>query len=425
MGSLRGARDIDLVLDQRLVFQDFAGEHESVARDQRLDEIFLDLAQQPPAARDHLRGARADQADLEHVGLDDGADIHAVALRDHGVADAPAAVLALPDLGEALVGLERIAPGRDEIEHRVEIGAREAGIGRGAPDLRVELIGEEGLAASRAEHVLRQHVECADARRRRVLRVLGDGAERGGAFQHLETVRRNKHAFRRLVHAVIGATDALQKARSAFRRTDIDHQVDVAPVDAEIERGRGNHGLQAALGHCGFDLAALGDVERAVMQRNCEAVVVDAPQLLKDALGLAAGVDEDERRLVALDQLVDLAERMMRGMSRPRQALGRIEHADVGGAAFGDHEIGQGRAVLALRHEKAAQIIGLRDRRRQSDAGEIRRKREQPRQPERQQIAAFGRDQGMQLVEHDALERAEQIGRIGRRQDQRQLLGRA
>ena len=53
------------------------------------------------------------------------------------------------------------------------------------------------------------------------------------------------------------------------------------------------------------------------------------------------------------------------------------------GAAFGDHEIGQRRAVLALRHQKAAQIVGLRDRRRKADAGEVGREREQPRQPER------------------------------------------
>ena len=44
---------------------------------------------------------------------------------------------------------------------------------------------------------------------------------------------------------------------------------------------------------------------------------------------------------------------------------------------------------------------------------ELRRQREQPRQAERQQIAALGRHQRMQFVEHHALERAEQIRRIG------------
>jgi len=38
--------------------------------------------------------------------------------------------------------------------------------------------------------MLRENVERADARRRRVLRVFRDGIERGAAFQHFEAVRR-------------------------------------------------------------------------------------------------------------------------------------------------------------------------------------------------------------------------------------------
>ena len=190
--------------------------------------------------------ARAHQAHLEHVGLDDGADIHAVALRDARMGDAPAAVLALPDLGEALVGLQRVAAGGDEIDHGVEIGARERGIGRGGAHLAIELVGEERLAAGAAEHVLRQHVERAGAQRRRVLRVLGDRVERGAAFQHLEAVGRHQHAARRLVQPVVGAADALQQPRGALRRADIDDEIDVAPVDAEIERRGADHRAQLA-----------------------------------------------------------------------------------------------------------------------------------------------------------------------------------
>ena len=55
---------------------------------------------------------------------------------------------------------------------------------------------------------------------------------------------------------------------------------------------------------------------------------------------------------------------------------------------------------------------------------ETRRKPPQPRQAERQQIAALGGHQRVQLVEHDALEAAEQIGRVGAGQQQRELFGR-
>ena len=52
------------------------------------------------------------------------------------------------------------------------------------------------------------------------------------------------------------------------------------------------------------------------------------------------------------------------------------------------------------------------------------RKAEKPRQSERKQVAALGENQRMQFVEDHAFERAEQIGRIGGRQQQRQLLRR-
>ena len=126
--------------------------------------------------------------------------------------DAPLAVFRLPDLGEALVGFQRIAAGRDEIDRGVEIGAGERRIGRRGLHLGVEFVRGERHAAGAAEHVLRQHVERADAQRRRILRIRRDRIDRGPAFQHLEAVGRHQHAARGLVHAVIGAADALQAA---------------------------------------------------------------------------------------------------------------------------------------------------------------------------------------------------------------------
>ena len=80
--------------------------------------------------------------------------------------------------------------------------------------------------------------------------------------------------------------------------------------------------------------------------------------------------------------------------------------------------------AVALRHQKPRQRFRLGDRRRQSDAAHLGRQLPQPRQAERQQIAALGGDQRMQFVEHDALQRAEQERRIVGGQQQRQLFGR-
>ena len=101
--------------------------------------------------------------------------------------------------------------------------------------MRVEFVGPKRRPASAAEDVLGEHIERAEARRRGVLRILGDGVDGGAAFQHLEAVRGHEHGLRRLIEAMVGAADALEQTACALRRADIDDEVDVAPVDAEIK----------------------------------------------------------------------------------------------------------------------------------------------------------------------------------------------
>jgi hypothetical protein len=145
------------------------------------------------------------------------------------------------------------------------------------------------------------------------------------------------------------------------------------------------------------------------MQGNGEAVVVHAPEILEQHFSLAAGVDENERRLVALDQLVHFAERMARGMAGPGQALLGVEHLDNRRRrAAGHDDVGRHFLAVPLRHQKPRQRFRLGDCRRKADRAHLGRQPPQPRQAERQQIAALGGDERMQFVEHDALERGKQ-----------------
>ncbi len=162
--------------------------------------------------------------------------------------------------------------------------------------------------------MLRQHVERALTRERHVLLAGFGGVDGGAALQHLEAVGRHQHRLRGLVEAVIGAADALDEAAGAFRRADVDDEIDVAPVDAEVERGGGDDGAQRALGHRRLDLAALHGVERAVMQGDRQAEIVDAPQLLEQQLGLHARVDEQQAQPMRLDGRIDLADGIARGV---------------------------------------------------------------------------------------------------------------
>ena len=280
--------------------------------------------------------------------------------------------------------------------------------------------------------MLRQYVERAAPQRRGVLSILGDRIDRHPAFQHFKAIGRHQHRARRLIKAMIGAADALHQPRGAFGRTDIDHQIDVAPINAKIERRSADHRAQTACGHGVLDLAALRDIERAVMQRDRQIVVVDAPQLLEQHLGLAAGIDEHQRDGVPVDQLIDLAERVPRRMPGPGQPLAAVEHVhDRLRRAARHHDIGSlfaltacGRGRTKLRHQKARQLLRLGHRGRQPDHAQLRRQPPQPRQPERQQIAALGGHQRVQLVQHHAAQCAEQMRRVVGSQQQRQLLRR-
>ena len=83
--------------------------------------------------------------------------------------------------------------------------------------------------------MLRKNIEAARPRRIAVQFARGDTQHGGLTLQHLEAVGRHQDGTRRFVHPVIGASHALQQSRHAFRRAQLDHLIDAAPVNAEIE----------------------------------------------------------------------------------------------------------------------------------------------------------------------------------------------
>ena len=145
----------------------------------------------------------------------------------------------------AVVGAERVAAGGAEVEAGVEVRAREGAVGAGAADLGEERVGVERAGAGDEQDVLAEDVERPRSARLAVEVVRAHRVERGAALQHLEAVRRHEHGARGGVVAVVGAADALDEALDVLRRADLHDQVDVAPVDAEIEAAGGDDGAQA------------------------------------------------------------------------------------------------------------------------------------------------------------------------------------
>jgi hypothetical protein len=247
--------------------------------------------------------------------------------------------------------------------------------------------------------MLRQHVEPAKSGFGGILRGLGDGVERGAALQQLEAVRGHQQRLRGLVHAVVRAPDPLHQPARALGRADIDDEIDISPVDAEIERGGADHGLEFACRHRRLDLAALLRIERAVMKRDRQIVLVDRPQRLEGEFRLHARVDEDQGQPVLLDRLVDVSHGVAGGVPRQRQMASAREDADARRSPAGDGDESGGRFRTA---EEALQVGRLAHRRRQAHRADLRRERAQACEAEREQVAALGGDEGVELVEHDA-----------------------
>ncbi len=209
-----------------------------------------------------------------------------------------------------------------------------------------------------------------------VLHACLRGIERGTALQHLEAIARHQQRPRRLVEPVIGAADALDQPARPLWRADVDDEIDIAPVDAEIEGRGAHHRLEAAVGHRRLDLAPLGGIERAMMQRDRQVILVGLPQLLEQQLGLAAGVDEQQRQAVRLHGGVDLRHGIARGVPGPGQRLTGLHDRDVGlGTAARHHQVGHGDCRIGggLRHQIGAQLGRPRDSGRQPDRQQPRR----------------------------------------------------
>ena len=162
------------------------------------------------------------------------------------------------------------------------------------------------------------------------------------------------------------------------------------------------------------------------MERDRQVSVVVAPQLVKQHLGLRARIDEDQRHAVGVDRPIDFGQRVARRVPGPGQLGIRLENSDVGpGPLARHHDLGQSRGLLtSMRHQKGGKLERPCHRGRQADRREFRRQRAEPRQIERQKIAALAGGERVQLIEDDEFEASEQLSRALVRQHQRDLLRR-
>ncbi len=213
-------------------------EGEDVADAGLVDHLLVELAD--------ARRLLADHEDAEHPAVGDRA-----AARDREPLGAgtpgQGAVHAVPhqarpELGELVA---RVATGH-QVERRLERRARQRAERRTAADELEPVLDLDGVDRPGGDGVLREDVERVRRHRDR-LDLPGDHALDGDRAVHeVGAVLGEQDAAGDLADLVSGATDALQAAGDRRRCLDLDHEVDLAHVDAELERAGRDDAAQAS-----------------------------------------------------------------------------------------------------------------------------------------------------------------------------------
>ena len=311
-------------------------EQEGLAGAGLVDHLLVELAD---------AAAAVDEEDAEEPAVGDRAGV-----RDRQpsgpVARPDRAAGAVPDdpgakLGE-LVG--RVAPGK-HVEDVLELRARELGERVGAPDEVVQLGDLDLLVDRDRDDLLCEHIERVARDLRLLDLAVSHRAGDDGRFEQVGAELREDPPLRDGSELVPGPADPLEPAGDGLRRLDLDHEVDGAHVDPELERRGGDEARDPTCLEVFFDHDALLAREAAVM-RTGDLALGELVEPEREPLGEPPVVDEEDRGAVRLDE---------------REQLGIHRRPDRGdrmlGAAVGDLAFVQRRVVEAGAGAELAEVF--------------------------------------------------------------------
>ncbi len=241
--------------------------------------------------------------------------------------------------------------------------------------------------------MLAERIEAARAGRLAVEIALPNSLQRRPAFDDFETVCGNQNGTGRRIVTMICTADPLDQPFDVLRRADLDHQIDIPPVDTEIERPGADYGPQSTLGHRRLDTRPHFPPQRAVVKADGQGLAVFRPERLEKELGCRTGVDEDQRRACGTDQFHHIRCRVAAATARPRWRHPGLENRDVW--VRPRISLGNTRA-LSQKPRKGGRIL---HRCRQADAAEAGCDALEPGEPQHQLFAPRRLGQGVDLVD--------------------------
>ena len=351
---------------------------------------------------------------------------------------APGPQLAVDDVAVQVRGAPA-APGREPAgEHRQELApllAVEIAVGPRPLDGGEHRVFVPALGRDHRDHLLGKDVERLAWNVEPVELPAPHPVEDGGALDELVPGQRKQPALRRAVHGVAGTPGALQEGRDRARGAELAHEIDVADVDPELQRGGGDQRLE---------IAGLEPLLRDQPALAGQAAVVRGDVLLPERLGQRArhplrhapGVDEHERGAVRLDEGAQPAIHLgpyLAGHHRFERRVGQLQREVALAAVAGVDDGALARPARVAAGEEVRDGLDRALGRGQPDAGDgAPGQRVQAFEREREVGAAlvagdgvdFVDDRGAGAREHgpSALAGEEDVERLRRRhQDVRRL----
>ena len=430
-GDARGGADDHAVARDLLDPPARGAEQEGLAGPRLVDHLLVELADAAAVGQvDRVQAAVGDRA-----GVGDGQAAGALARADgagHAVPD---------DAGAQLAELLARVAAVEHVEHVLELLAAELAVGVRAGDERVQVVDAQPVVAGRGGHgddLLGEHVERVARHDGGLDLALAHALGDDRALEQVGAELGEDAALGDVADVVAGAADPLQAGGDRLRRLDLQHEVDGAHVDAQLE-ARGRHqarqlaGLEQVLDHeplLARQRAVVGARDRLLRQ-------LVEPQ--REPLGAAAAVDEDQRAAVLFDELEQL--RVDRRPDRLARRLhaGALERVELDVRVGLDHRLDghvdleverlahagvDDRAGALRADQEAADLLERVLGGAQADPLHVAARRlRQPLERERQVRAALGLRDGVDLVDDHLLDAVEDLRRLAG-QHQVQRLGR-
>ena len=379
----------------------------------------------------------------DRSGVDDGDAARALAAANRSADPVP------HDAGSELCELVRRIAAGEHVQNALERAAGQLREGRRAPDERIEVFDPGLFHRGDRDDLLREDVERIAGIEGLLDLALAHPKRDGGAGEKVAAIFRKDDAAGDRADGVARPADPLHAGCDRRRRLDLDHEVHRAHVDPELERGRRDDRGKLAPLQPVLDFDPLLARDRAVVGER-DLLSRCLVQCGSQPLGEPPAVDEDHRRAVCADELDQT--RMDRGpdratggraggrsardvedLAQPRHVLDRDLDRDVVRlAAAGVHDLDRPRlppAAAACRLPAAQEPGDLFERplrRREANALQRTFRRAQDFEPFQRQeevSAALRGDDGVDLVDDDGVDGAQDVPGI-RSQEQVERLGR-